>query len=199
MDCALACAEWASRPVADLGRQSSGMRYQGRIGEWKDDRGFGFITPNGGGPRVFLHISSFSERGHRPSVGNIVTYERVTDDKGRPVAKAARWVGVSAENSDARPRAVVTVLGAMLIVGFGSYVAYVRLSHPNSTVSASVYKIFSDRDALRKHAGFQCEPTKSSCSRMTSCAEAFFHQERCGVSGMDGDLDGIPCEQQWCN
>jgi cold shock CspA family protein len=34
------------------------MRYQGRIGEWKDDRGFGFITPNGGGPRVFLHISS---------------------------------------------------------------------------------------------------------------------------------------------
>jgi len=175
------------------------MRCQGRIGEWKDDRGFGFITPNGGGPRVFLHISSFSERGHRPSVGSLVTYELVTDHKGRPRAHSARFVGDSAGNRSARPNFVVAVLGAILIVCFGSYVAYVRLSHPNSTVSASVYKIFSARDALRKHAEFQCEPTKSSCSRMTSCAEAFFHQERCGVSGMDGDRDGIPCEQQWCN
>jgi len=80
-----------------------------------------------------------------------------------------------------------------------AYVAYVRMSHPNSTVSASIYKIFSARDSLRLHPEFQCEPTELSCSSMTSCAEAFFHQEHCDVSGMDGDHDGIPCEQQWCN
>jgi hypothetical protein len=82
---------------------------------------------------------------------------------------------------------------------FLCYVAKVRISHPNSTVSASVYKIFIARGALHDNSQFQCEPTKSSCSRMSSCAEAFFHQERCGVSNMDGDRDGIPCEQQWCN
>ncbi|MFN5191676.1 MAG: excalibur calcium-binding domain-containing protein [Burkholderiales bacterium] len=36
------------------------------------------------------------------------------------------------------------------------------------------------------------------CSKMTSCAEVFFHQEKCGVGGMDGDRDGIPCEHQLC-
>ena len=174
------------------------MRYQGRIGEWKDDRGFGFVTPNGGGPRVFLHISSFSERGHRPSVGRLVTYELATDDKGRPQAKSAQFVRSSAEKTNDLPNSIITTLGAMLVVCFGLYVTYVRLSHPNSTVSASVYKIFSARDALRKHTEFQCEPSKSSCSQMTSCAEAFFHQERCGASEMDGDRDGIPCERQWC-
>ncbi len=175
------------------------MRYQGRIGEWKDDRGFGFITPNGGGPRVFVHISSFSERGHKPSVGSLVTYDLVTDNKGRPQAQSAQFVGDPTGKRSELPSSAVAALGAILVVSFGAYVAYVRFSHPNSTVSASVYKIFSARDALRKHAEFQCEPAKTSCSRMTSCAEAFFHQERCGVSGMDGDGDGIPCEQQWCN
>lgn len=34
------------------------MRHQGKITTWKDDKGFGFITPNGGGEPVFLHVSS---------------------------------------------------------------------------------------------------------------------------------------------
>jgi cold shock CspA family protein len=173
------------------------MRYQGRIGEWKDDRGFGFIRPNGGGPRVFVHISSFSERDHRPSIGGLVTYDLATDNKGRPRAQSVQFVS-DATGKRSELSSAVAALGAILVVSFGAYVAYVRFSYPNSTVSASVYRIFLARDALRKHAEFQCEPAKRSCSRMTSCAEALFHQERCGVSEMDGDGDGIPCEQQWC-
>ena len=41
------------------------MRYQGRITSWKDEKGFGFVTPNGGGDQMFLHISDFSERPKR--------------------------------------------------------------------------------------------------------------------------------------
>lgn len=35
---------------------------------------------------------------------------------------------------------------------------------------------------------------KRTCRDMTSCAEARFHQTRCGLAGLDGDGDGMPCE-----
>jgi cold shock CspA family protein len=55
------------------------MSHQGRITDWNDDRGFGFITPNGGGGRVFVHISAFGSRQRRPVGNEIVTYELVKD------------------------------------------------------------------------------------------------------------------------
>lgn len=36
------------------------------------------------------------------------------------------------------------------------------------------------------------------CSQMTSCAEAKYFLANCPGTKMDGDGDGIPCEQQWC-
>jgi cold shock CspA family protein len=174
------------------------VRQQGRISEWRNERGFGFITPDGGGPRVFLHISSFPYRSRRPAVGELITYELGTDERGRPRANAAKFVGASAHKARL-VNALVSTVTALFVVVFLGYVAYVRISHPNSTVSASVYKLFFAREALHQDSRFRCDPAKSSCARMSSCAEAFFHQERCGVSNMDGDQDGIPCEQQWCN
>ncbi|SRR6266581_1477949 len=69
------------------------MRYQGRITTWKDDKGFGFITPNGGGEQVFLHISSFSNRQRRPDGNEIVTYELKVDAKGRAQANTVAFIG----------------------------------------------------------------------------------------------------------
>ncbi len=175
------------------------MRYQGRIGEWNDERGFGFITPNGGGRKVFLHVSSFSAQGRRPSVGSLITYKLGNDEKGRPNAIDAKFVGDARPYPSKRSNSIAGIALVAFVLCLVAYVAYVRISHPNSTMQASVYKIFNARDALWQKHQFQCEPAKSSCSRMSSCAEAFFHQERCGVQGMDGDRDGIPCEQQWCN
>jgi hypothetical protein len=36
--------------------------------------------------------------------------------------------------------------------------------------------------------------TKRKCGEMGSCAEAKFYLEECGLSRLDGDGDGIPCE-----
>jgi hypothetical protein len=36
---------------------------------------------------------------------------------------------------------------------------------------------------------------KRYCTQMTSCAEARFHFETCGLRRLDGDRDGIPCER----
>jgi hypothetical protein len=34
---------------------------------------------------------------------------------------------------------------------------------------------------------------------MRSCGEARFFLDHCPGVQMDGDGDGIPCEQQWCH
>ncbi|QAU33427.1 cold shock and DUF1294 domain-containing protein [Janthinobacterium sp. 17J80-10] len=63
------------------------MRYQGKITTWKDGQGFGFISPNGGGPPVFVHIKKFTNSMRRPVVGEIVTYEVTRNEKGQPRAE----------------------------------------------------------------------------------------------------------------
>ena len=44
---------------------------------------------------------------------------------------------------------------------------------------------------------FRCDG-RIYCSQMTSCAEATYFLRNCAGVKMDGDNDGIPCEQQWC-
>lgn len=68
------------------------MRYQGKLTSWQDDRGFGFITLNGGGDRVFVHIKSFTDRRRRPAVGDLVTYEVAANAKGRQQAANVMFV-----------------------------------------------------------------------------------------------------------
>jgi uncharacterized membrane protein YsdA (DUF1294 family)/cold shock CspA family protein len=67
------------------------MRFKGKICEWNDDRGFGFIAPAEGGPRVFCHIKAFTDRSIRLEVGKVVTYEIAKDDRGRPRASQVRY------------------------------------------------------------------------------------------------------------
>jgi cold shock CspA family protein len=173
-------------------------RLQGRIESWNDERGFGFVVQNATGSKAFVHISAFAKRHRRPVVGALVTYEVGRDERGRPRAVDVRFV----EGKRARePRSaqalgslVVGVVLACIIITVG----YVSLSQPNSSIPASINKLVSHPDALRENPAFRCEPRKTYCSEMSSCAEAYFHQERCGGTEMDGDGDGIPCEKQWC-
>lgn len=37
--------------------------------------------------------------------------------------------------------------------------------------------------------------SKRYCREMTSCEEALFHLEQCGLMRLDGDGDGVPCEK----
>nr|WP_235661078.1 excalibur calcium-binding domain-containing protein [Candidatus Hamiltonella defensa] len=36
---------------------------------------------------------------------------------------------------------------------------------------------------------------KRTCSQMTSCEEARFYLKQCGLSGLDRNQDGVPCEK----
>jgi uncharacterized membrane protein YsdA (DUF1294 family)/cold shock CspA family protein len=68
------------------------MRYQGKIVEWNDDRGFGFIVRNDGGPSAFVHIKAFTSQRRRPVVGDIVTYEVRMDPQARAQAQRVAFV-----------------------------------------------------------------------------------------------------------
>ena len=72
------------------------MRYQGKITTWKDDQGFGFITPNMGGEPIFVHIKAFANRSRRPLANEIVTYELANDTQGRQQARQVAHVAPSA-------------------------------------------------------------------------------------------------------
>jgi len=67
-------------------RAANTPRHAGRITTWKDEQGFGFITPNGGGAPVFVHIKSFAAGSQRPVGNEIVHYELTVNDKGQPRA-----------------------------------------------------------------------------------------------------------------
>jgi len=44
---------------------------------------------------------------------------------------------------------------------------------------------------------YKCDG-RTRCPQMTSCEEAKFFITHCPNTKMDGDKDGIPCEDQWC-
>jgi uncharacterized membrane protein YsdA (DUF1294 family)/cold shock CspA family protein len=93
------------------------MRYQGRITIWKDNQGFGFITPNGGGEPVFLHIKTFSNRQRRPVGNELVTYELTVDERRRLRAVDVAFVGESrVERSTGGSRWGPTAFVALFLV-----------------------------------------------------------------------------------
>lgn len=88
------------------------VRRNGRIRSWKDERGFGFITPSGGGEEVFAHISAFVNRSRRPTGNEAVTYEMRTDARGRPQASRVRFAGDRTRQSTPGTIGVVYAIAA---------------------------------------------------------------------------------------
>jgi uncharacterized membrane protein YsdA (DUF1294 family)/cold shock CspA family protein len=75
------------------------MRLRGKLIKWKDDRGFGFITPIRGGQQVFVHITAFTNQNRRPVGNEFVTYETVSDDTGRLRAEHVEFMGDDSTNA----------------------------------------------------------------------------------------------------
>jgi uncharacterized membrane protein YsdA (DUF1294 family)/cold shock CspA family protein len=94
------------------------MRYQGKITIWKDDQGFGFITPNAGGDQVFVHLKAFSNRKWRPAGNEIVTYELADDQNGRARAENVAFVSDSSPAASLRGRGAASIAFAVLFVVF---------------------------------------------------------------------------------
>lgn len=69
------------------------MRYKGKLTNWKDEKGFGFITPTSGGKQVFVHIKSFVNRQRRPVGNERLSYDLIADANGREQAENVLFHG----------------------------------------------------------------------------------------------------------
>ena len=82
------------------------MEQAGVLQSWNDDKGFGFIQPDNGSARVFVHISAV--RGERrPELGDKVLFVPGKDRDGRPRAEHMRGAGLAIDRPPIRrkPRA----------------------------------------------------------------------------------------------
>jgi uncharacterized membrane protein YsdA (DUF1294 family)/cold shock CspA family protein len=69
------------------------MRVKGKIQQWDDAKGYGFIQSTQSDERVFLHASALQNRQRRPVVGEVVTYLVIKDDAGRSQAQSVTFAG----------------------------------------------------------------------------------------------------------
>lgn len=68
---------------------------------------------------------------------------------------------------------------------------------PRPELAAKDTRPTADKRAPATGTTFRCDG-RTHCSQMTSCAEATYFLAHCPGVSMDGDSDGVPCEQQWC-
>ena len=143
------------------------MRYQGRITDWKDDKGFGFVTPNGGGKNVFVHIKSFSNRQRRPVGNELVTYERKVDSRGRPQGENVAFVG-NRPSQTSTPGPGIGALSFAIL--FFAFVTAAVIAGKLPFVVLGIYLLGScvaflayalDKSAARKTVG---EPQRVRCT-----------------------------------
>ncbi|QOW22949.1 DUF1294 domain-containing protein [Novilysobacter avium] len=69
------------------------MRFVGRISDWNEVKGYGFVTPHDGGDRAFVHIKAFQFGSRRPVDGDLISYAAAKDARGRTTATDARHAG----------------------------------------------------------------------------------------------------------
>ena len=131
------------------------MRYVGRIADWNDEKGYGFVTPNGGGERAFVHVKSLELRGRRPIDGELISYEPEFDERRRLNAKRIRPVRISAKTAEPRrpwlPRKVLGIL-ALSAFFIAAYLGQVPLTVPLLYAGMSLITFFAyglDKSAAR--------------------------------------------------
>ncbi len=199
---------------------TTGTRFEGTLKKWDVERGFGFVVAEQGGQDVFVHVSAFPRDGHQPIVGEPLSFEMERDRDGRKRAVRVQRPGISQpvtpvrsknakERETARRKRPVHAnsrtslsFGTGLIVflllsslGGYAYNQYTRTHERSAPLQAG--RVPQDGQSVQPRSSFQCDG-RQHCSQMTSCFEAKFFLENCPGVKMDGDNDGIPCEQGLC-
>ncbi len=179
------------------------IKSHGVLTKWNDERGFGFITLPQSEIQIFVHVSSFPKDGVRPTLGELLSFEIDQGDDGKKRAiRVVRASGKKAANKRDKVSTsdnflskliVFLVVVAVLLYVYDSYV-----SKESAATNSLLSPVELTSPVIERDQQFHCDG-RTHCSQMTSCAEATYFLRNCPGTRMDGNGDGEPCEQQWCN
>lgn len=94
-----------------------------------------------------------------------------------------------------RPRTLYYLVAAVIV--FFAWRQY-RVAIERATSGEDPPATFVDLPVERSaDSTFRCDG-RTRCPEMKSCEEAKYFLQNCPGTEMDGDQDGIPCEDQWC-
>ena len=116
------------------------MNQQGRLTQWNDTKGYGFITPLSQGPRIFVHISQFQLKNRRPCLNDLLTYAIGRDEQGRLRAKDVRHQIITQHQTAKTKRfpAALPITAALLILlGLASIYSRIISISPIQSVASS--------------------------------------------------------------
>lgn len=100
------------------------MKYKGKIVQWNDEKGFGFVQPMVDSQRVFFHISALTQRGRRPANGDLVIYTVENDKQNKLRVKHMSFTGKEArKNSGSRVRLLPVMIAIGVIGGLAAMAA----------------------------------------------------------------------------
>lgn len=181
------------------------MALSGTLRIWNDDRGYGFIAPRDGGRELFVHISAFPRDGSRPTVGEALTYELGTGKDGKPQAIRVHRQALGRSNGysktergrTGRKSLARVVIGLVVAVGLAAFGYRSYQQHAAGPLASAPARENATAASRQSSQSFRCDG-RTHCSQMTSCAESKFFLKNCPGVQMDGNNDGVPCEQQWC-
>ncbi len=95
---------------------------KGALKTWKEDRGFGFISPDSGGKDIFIHISALKGMSRRPVTGDVIYYQVAKDKQGKYKAVNAHIEGVARRDDKtaagffhANKRILAIALGTLVV------------------------------------------------------------------------------------
>ena len=187
--------------------ESQNAIQKGVLFTWKDEKGFGFILPENCGKNIFIHISAFGKIDRRPKVGDIVYYHlKITSNqKGKYSAYNATIEGVKKEpkrlsRKPTRKGISFWKMTAGFMVFFMIFVygiSKIKMSSPSPQIEVPQMEvpIIETSPLSSQFQKYHCAG-KVHCSEMDSCEEARYYLRNCPNVKIDGDGDGIPCEQQ---
>lgn len=140
-------------------------------------------------PPAAPRASSTHAHAQRPAYAPARTSTRphaqtYTRDRTRPSRKSRSAV----------PVILVLTVGSALGWYFGR--TEVPPAAPEA-ISAPALAPTSTPSVVDPQPAYQCNG-RTHCSQMSSCEEATWVLDHCPGTEMDGNHDGVPCEQQWC-
>ena len=194
-------------------------RFHGKLTKWNTDRGFGFVAADQGGQELFVHVSAFPRDGRSPVIGESLSFELELDKEGRKRAVRVRRPGDPQPWASRHPSQGTTegsrrraperagsgsfgsVLVALLLAAGMGWFGYAHYTERVEAMPSAPQSLMNPAQTAAPEIAspaFQCDGRKH-CSQMSSCSEAKLFLRNCPGMEMDGDHDGIPCEQQLCS